>query len=122
MVRGSGAHATDRPVLAPRFFEVWPAEQPAANAALSSVHREERSSTRGACERQAHHSIVAQSGQGCALLREETDGSGTSGPELIDTGRNEMFAKSEAQRQGVKPGHGDQGDPHRMTTKATKKK
>ena len=74
MVRGSGAHATDRPILAPLFLKVSSAEQPAAHAALPSVHREERSSTRGACERQAHDLIVAQSGQGCALLREESAG------------------------------------------------
>ena len=82
MVRGSGAHATDRPVLAPLFFEVWPAEQPAAHAALPSVHREERSSTRGACERQAHHSIVAQSGQGCVTgtLGEAAHCQTTDGP------------------------------------------
>lgn len=59
MVRGSGAHATDRAVLAPLFFEVRSTEQPTADAALASVRREERSSTHRACERQAHHSIVA---------------------------------------------------------------
>ena len=74
MVRGSGAHATDRPILAPLFLKVSSGEQPAAHAALPSVHREERPSTRGACERQAHDLIVAQSSQGCALLREESDG------------------------------------------------
>jgi hypothetical protein len=96
MVRGSGAHATDRPVLAPLFFEVWSAEQPAANAALPSVHREERSSTRGACERQAHDSIVAQSGNStryCGRKKRRT-----SKRELIDTVREQDVRKAEPAR------------------------
>jgi hypothetical protein len=132
MVGGSGAHATDRPVLAPLSFEVWSAEQPAANAALSSVHREERSSTRGACERQAHHSIVAQSAKVARYCgRRPMAKPGTSRPELIDTGRNKRFAKRDASgrfkamddvrrslsadrrrtaKKASKPGDGDKGD------------
>ena len=79
------------------FFEVWSAEQPTADAARPSVHREERSSICGACERQAHDLIIAQSGQGWALLREETQGQTWDVEAGTDrTGRNKIFAKRDA--------------------------
>lgn len=101
MVRRSSAQATERPVLAPLVFEVWSAEEPAASAALPSVYREKRSSTSGACERQAHDSIVAQSRQGCGILegRGAMSRRGTSKRGLIDTGRNKAFAKRDAKGQ-----------------------
>jgi hypothetical protein len=100
VVRRSSAHATERPIFAPRVFQVSSAEQPAAPPALPSVNRAERSSTGGACEQQAHDSIVAQSGQRCAILaaREAMAKRRTSNRELIDTGRNKMFAKRDAAR------------------------
>lgn len=101
VVRRSSADATERAIFAPRVFQVSSAEQPAAPPALPSVHREERSSTAGACERQAHELIVAQSRQGCAILARggPTGKRRTSKRELVDTGGNKMFAKRDAKGQ-----------------------